>query len=99
MKDHIHKFVQKCPYCQAYKKTGVKKYGKLPIKDNISLAPFDTVSVDLIGPWNIKIQQEKGRMNHTKKIKFKALKICNVGSTLTEIEPYFQGIRRDRYNF
>ena len=60
MKDHIHTFVKKGHHCQNFKKIGVKKYGKLPIKDNISPAPFDTVSVNCIGPWNIKVQQEHG---------------------------------------
>ena len=45
--------VQECSTCQHYKLTG-PGYGQLHPRE-ASLAPWDEVAVDLIGPWKIII--------------------------------------------
>ena len=43
--EQIKKYIKKCPKCQMFKLTGVKKYGKIPLPaDNDSdFIPFHTV--------------------------------------------------------
>ena len=54
--EHIKKYIKKCPKCQMFKITGVKKYGKIPLPDNndTDTIPFHTIQVDMIGPWSVK---------------------------------------------
>ena len=54
--DQVKKYVKKCPKCQKFKLTGVKKYGKVPLpdEDDSYMLPFHTVQVDMIGPWSVK---------------------------------------------
>jgi len=49
MEDEIKQFVKKCKTYQRFKKQK-KKYGELPPKD-VELTPWDTVYIDLIGPY------------------------------------------------
>ena len=56
--DGLHKqfiaTVRHCPNeCQRAKDNG-RQYGKLPPRDS-GYSPFETVAVDLIGPWKLKV--------------------------------------------
>ena len=85
MKAKIYKYILNCPTCQQYKKTATKKYGKLPLKDNVSPDPFIDVHIDLVGPWTIKIKQDS---NKEIAVQLQALTIMDAGTNLTEIVPY-----------
>ena len=51
-------FCKKCDKCQRLKKRKIK-YGHLPPKNIGELKPWDTVHVDLIGPYTVDVQQEQ----------------------------------------
>ena len=85
MKNNVSKFVSSCDKCQKFKKTAVKKYAKLPVRNDISPEPFHTVQVDLIGPWNIEVAQENSKVVT---IGLKAVTIIDIGTLLLEIAPY-----------
>ncbi len=48
---HIEK--SKCKYCQKYKLEG-RGYGLLP-KQEVRIAPWEEVTINLIGPWKVKV--------------------------------------------
>ncbi len=48
----VRKVCQKCPTCQLTKKKQ-KKYGVLPPKDTAEAIPWNTLCIDLIGPYKI----------------------------------------------
>jgi hypothetical protein len=50
----VEKMVQKCPVCQQYKITSVKRYGKILLPRSKTLLPWEEVHVDLIGPWLVQ---------------------------------------------
>ena len=75
MKNDVRKFVDSCEKCQKFKKTAVKKYAKLPMRNDISPDPFHTVQVDLIGP--IEVTQENSKVVT---IGLKAVTIIDVGN-------------------
>ena len=52
----VHKVCSTCDRCQQTKKTSAK-YGKLPEK-NAEIVPWETLCIDMIGPYQIK---RKGR--------------------------------------
>jgi hypothetical protein len=52
MQTHITNYVQICPLCQRNKRRQ-KKYGLLPPK-LAEATPWDTLCVDLIGPYKIR---------------------------------------------
>jgi len=52
MREHITKYVTRCPTCQRNKRK-IKKYGLLPPKEAETL-PWDKLCVDLIGPYKIR---------------------------------------------
>ena len=58
MTKSITQFVQSCEYCQQYNKQTVK-YGHIPPKQIKHLSPWEEVSVDMIGPWKISINNFK----------------------------------------
>ena len=82
MKQDIENFVHRCETCQKYKTTGIKKYGKLPLKDNVSQESLDEVHMDLVGPWAIDIEQQAKR---TMTVNVSELTILDVGASLVEI--------------
>ena len=90
MKSQIKGLVAHCDICQRCKKTGKKKYGKLPLKDDNSPEPFELVAVDLVGPWKIDVVQALGGEagTRTTEQEFKALTVIDLGTCLTEIAPY-----------
>ena len=62
-----------------------KKYGKLPIRNNVASDLFHTVQVDLIGPWKIEIAQANSKVAEKE---IKAVTIIDVGTLLLEVVPY-----------
>ena len=58
MTSQAKSFCKKCGSCQKYKKRRVK-YGKLPAKNVQQLVPWETVHVDLIGPYTKKVTQQQ----------------------------------------
>ena len=63
-----------------------KKNAKLPLRDEIAPKPFHTLKVNLIGPWNVEVEQANSKSEN---IQLKALTMIDVGSFLLEIVPYF----------
>ena len=64
MEDEIRQFVKQCPTCQRFKKKKKKKkkkYDKLPPK-NVELIPWDTVCIDLVGPYTVTDQKGNSRI-------------------------------------
>ena len=53
--DDVEKLCKSCKICQLTKKTKIK-YGKLPPKE-AEVTPWDTLCIDLIGPYTIKKQE------------------------------------------
>jgi len=64
-----------CEYCQRHKLSG-KGYGLLPERE-MRIAPWEEVAVDLIGPWNIKV--------NGKVVEFNALTIIDTATNLVEL--------------
>ena len=50
---HYHIDRLKCKDCQKYKLAG-RGYGLLP-KQEVQIAPWEEVAIDLIGPWKVKV--------------------------------------------
>ena len=57
LRDQVHNTCKKCSTCQKAKVTN-QKYGKLPPKE-AEAEPWDTLCVDLIGPYKIKRKGKK----------------------------------------
>ena len=70
---HIDRF--KCEHCQRHKLSG-RGYGLLPERE-MRIAPWEEVAVDLIGPWQVKVN---GR-----KVEFNALTCIDTASNLVEL--------------
>ncbi len=70
---HIDKF--KCKDCQKYKLSG-RGYGLLP-KQEVQIAPWEEVAIDLIGPWKVKVNGQK--------FEFDALTCIDMASNLVEL--------------
>jgi hypothetical protein len=51
----IDKF--KCEHCQRHNLSG-KGYGLLPERE-MQIAPWEEVAIDLIEPWNVKVNNQK----------------------------------------
>ena len=58
MKNQIRNFSKRCEVCQKGKKRK-RKYGHLPPKNVGELTPWDTVHVDLIGPYSLSAKQQQ----------------------------------------
>ena len=56
MHEKISDFIQRCEYCQRYKRATVR-YAQVPPKNITNIEPWEEVAVDMIGPWNISIAQ------------------------------------------
>ena len=70
---HIEKL--KCKDCQKYKLAG-HGYGLLP-KQEVWIAPWEEVAIDLIGPWKVKINGQQ--------VEFNALTCIDTASNLVEL--------------
>ena len=66
---------EKCKQCQRHKLPG-KGYGLLPERE-LSIAPWEEVAIDLIGPWHLKV--------NGKEIEFRALTCIDTASNLVEL--------------
>ena len=51
METDVSKFTKTCPTCQRFKKSK-KKNGKLPPKE-VTMIPWETICIDLIGPYTV----------------------------------------------
>ena len=58
MTTQCNTFCRKCPECQKFK-SRKRKYGHVPPKNVGTLTPWDTVHVDLIGPYSITAKQDQ----------------------------------------
>ena len=58
LRQDVEKACKTCQICQLTKKKAIK-YGKLPAKD-AEAVPWDTLCVDLIGPYKIESSKKKG---------------------------------------
>ncbi len=70
---HIEKL--KCKDCQKYKLEG-HGYGLLP-KQEVPIAPWDKVTIDLIGPWKVKV--------NCRQVEFNALTCIDTASNLVKL--------------
>ena len=61
--------VATCNACQRRKVTGQKKYGHIPLPDDHQVEPWDSVHVDLIGPWDVKFKLTGTGRVRTEKVK------------------------------
>ena len=71
MVNQCRQVCKKCATCQKFKKR-TRYYGKLPPKQVENLVPWDTVCVDLVGPYSIKATQLQ-QDNSTKEIDLKLI--------------------------
>ena len=70
---HIDRF--RCEHCQKHKLSG-RGYGLLPERE-MRIAPWEEVAIDLIGPWQVKVN---GR-----NVEFNALTCIDTASNLVEL--------------
>ena len=70
----VNNLVRSCEVCQRYKQSG-PGYGLLPPREAV-VQPFYEVAVDLVGPWTIRVNNER--------IAFTALTAIDPCTTLTE---------------
>ncbi len=70
---HIDKL--KCKDCQKHKLAG-RGYDLLP-KQEVRIAPWEEVAIDLIGPWKVKVDGQQ--------VEFNALTCINTGSKLVKL--------------
>ena len=68
--DHL-----KCEHFQRHKLTG-RGYGLLPERE-LRIAPWEEIAIDLIGPWQVKVN---GRL-----VEFNALTCIDTASNLVEL--------------
>jgi hypothetical protein len=59
LRSHIDKL--KCKYCQKHQLAG-HGYGILP-KQEVQIAPWEEVAINLIGPWKVKINGQQVEFN------------------------------------
>jgi len=50
----VESLVRTCDTCQKCKLTAVKRYGKIPLPAPSTLAPWEEVHMDLVGPWDVQ---------------------------------------------
>jgi hypothetical protein len=51
----------KCKDCQRYKLAGCG--GSLPSKKDVRIAPWEEVTIDIIGPWKVKVDGQLVELN------------------------------------
>ncbi len=73
MRYHIDRL--KCKDCQKHKLAG-HGYGLLP-KQKLWIAPWEEVTINLIGPWKVKVNGGK--------VEFNALTCIDMASNLVEL--------------
>ncbi len=65
----------KCKDCQKHKLAG-RGYGLLP-KQEVQIAPWEEVTINLIGPWKVKVNGQQ--------VEFNALTCIDMASNLVEL--------------
>lgn len=81
----IESFVSTCDACQKNKITAPKKYGKIPMPNNIIVEPWDSVHVDMIGPWTVSFKITN--TSRTIQKEMKALTIIDQATGWVEFVP------------
>ena len=74
----IEEVIKKYPFCRKYK-INHQPYGHIVPKNVKHLNPWDTVHVDMIGPWILVI--------HNLKYKFRVLTFIDAGTNMPEVIP------------
>jgi hypothetical protein len=77
----IDAVVRACEVCQKCKITEVKKYGKILLPTHRTLAPWEELHVDLIGPWEVRYNSSSIPGNTTVE-KIQALTIIDKATRL-----------------
>jgi hypothetical protein len=72
---HYHIDKLKCKDCQKHKLAG-RGYGLLP-KQEVRIAPWEEVTINLIGPWKVKFNGQQ--------VEFNALTSIDTSSNLVEL--------------
>ena len=57
LREEVRKVMQECDICQKMK-CGGRQYGEMTAREALT-SPWQEVHVDLIGPWNIKLNGQK----------------------------------------
>ena len=81
----IGRFVSSCDICQRFKITGIKSYGKVPMKDEEQAEPWETIHIDLAGPW--KMTFKVTNKSKTIDVEILAMTIIDEGTGIIEIWP------------
>ena len=79
-----------CETCSRTKLTNIVKDGKLPLRDDKIVKPWDLLAVDLCGPWKIDCEFEETEENpsrQTRTAQIWALTMIDEGSSWPEIAP------------
>ena len=74
----------KCEICSEMKLTNVVKDGKIPLRDDKVIKPWELLSVDLCGPWKVTCEYEEAEEGvdmQTKTVRIWALTMVDEGST------------------
>ena len=75
-REDVRNYVKNCDECQRYKATNKKHFGKIPLKEETKQNAFDTLTVDLYGPWPfVATIQERKEMGKNKQGKEKKIKL------------------------
>ena len=61
MDANIENLVRNCPKCQIFKKTTVRPVGHVPVRESRSVAPWERVHVDCVGPWSVDVSIHESR--------------------------------------
>ena len=69
LKKEVTKLVQTCETCQKNKVTGAKAYRTIPTTDDRQVPPWDTVHVDLVGPWKVHFKLTRSGRTLTQQVK------------------------------
>jgi len=73
--NEMYEFIDLCNGCQIDKSTNKGKQGKLPLKSPPVNDPWEIISVDLCGPWQIDAEVEKEVNDPKKRGKMKTIKV------------------------
>ena len=73
----------KCDICSEMKLTNVVKDGKMALKEDKQIKPWDLLSVDLCEPWTVKCNFEEPQ--HIQEVRIWALTMIDKGSNWSEI--------------
>ena len=81
----VGRFVAGCELYQKHKITGVKNYGKVPVKGDAQTEPWEIMRVDLAGPWKTTFASVKG--GNVIDVEMLTVTIVDEGTGFAEIWP------------